>query len=422
MDRIQINGGNRLKGKIKISGSKNSALPILAATLLTDVGIKLNNVPNLSDVSSMINLLESLNVIVSKNKKKSYELRAAQPESLYASYELVRKMRASFLILGPLLTKYGSAKVSLPGGCAIGTRPVDIHLENLEKMGAEFSIKDGYVEGKVKKKLVGTTLNFRKKSVGATENIIMAATLAEGKTTIRNAAMEPEINDLCNFLIKIGAKIKGQGTEKIEIIGVDELSGCSYSIMPDRIEVGTFALCVLGCGGQVTLTNINNEIYSHLSDIFKPIKLLEIKQMNENEILVKRNKSNSLNLKITTKEYPGFPTDLQAQLTSALLKINGISEINEKIFENRFMHISELKRMGANVKKKGSKVKIVGVNKIYGAELMATDLRASSSLIIAGLMAEGKTIINRVYHLDRGYENIEKKLRHCGAKIKRVKK
>ena len=420
MDTIQIIGGNRLKGKIKISGSKNSALPILAATLLTNVSIKLYNVPDLSDVSSMINLLESLNVIVCKKKKNSYELKASHPKSLYASYELVRKMRASFLILGPLLTKYGTAKVSLPGGCAIGTRPVDIHLENLQKMGAEFSIKDGYVEGKLKKKFSGATINFRKKSVGATENIIMAATLAEGRTIINNAAMEPEIADLCNFLVKIGAKIKGQGTEKIEIIGVDELGGCSYSVMPDRIEAGTFALCVLGCGDQVTLTNINEEIFSHLKDIFKPIKLLEIKKMNENEILVKKNKNNSLNLKIITQEYPGFPTDLQAQLTSALLKINGISEINERIFENRFMHISELQRMGANVKKKGSKVKIIGVNKIYGAEVMATDLRASSSLIIAGLMAEGKTIINRVYHLDRGYENLEKKLRNCGVKIRRI--
>ncbi len=421
MDTIHVTGGNALKGKIKISGSKNSALPILAATLLTSSEIKLMNVPKLSDISSMINLLESLNVNIAMKKNNSYEFKANKPNSLFASYDLVRKMRASFLILGPLLTKYGLAKVSLPGGCAIGTRPVDIHLENLEKMGANFSIKNGYVEGKVKRKLKGTVINFKKKSVGATENIIMAATLATGKTVINNAAMEPEIFDLCNFLKKMGARIKGHGTEKIEIIGVNELKGCSYNVMPDRIEAGTFVLCVLGCGGEITLTNVNSDIFNHLSDIFMPIKLLMIRQISNEEIFIKKISNNSLNLKITTTEFPGFPTDLQAQLTSALLKTKGASEINEKIFENRFMHISELKRMGANVKKKGSKVKITGVKDIYGAELMATDLRASSSLIIAGLMAEGKTIINRVYHLDRGYENIEKKLRLCGANIKRVK-
>ena len=408
MDVIEIIGGIPLEGKIKISGSKNSALPILAATLLTNSTVTISNVPNLSDIISMIKLLESLNVKIIKKKANCYILKSNTPKSLTAPYDLVRKMRASFLILGPLLSRYGSAKVSLPGGCAIGTRPVDIHLDCLKKMGASFTIKNGYVYGKVNEKLKGTSINLKKKSVGATENIIMAATLAEGKTTINNAAREPEISDLCNFLLNIGAKIKGHGTDIISIQGVKELSGTNFKVMPDRIEAGTFALLVLGCSGELTLTNINYEIYKHLKDIFKPIKLLEIKKIDNKSFLVKKIKEGNLNLKITTKEYPGFPTDLQAQLTSALLKIKGKTEINEKIFENRFMHVSELRRMGAKIKKKGSKVEITGVKEIYGAELMATDLRASSCLIIAGLMANGKTIINRVYHLDRGYENIEK--------------
>ncbi len=422
MDVIEIFGGKPLKGKIRISGSKNSALPILASSLLTNSIVSLNNIPNLSDIFSMIELLKSLNVKILKKKNNCYSFKSNTPESLIAPYELVRKMRASFLILGPLLSRYGYAKVSLPGGCAIGTRPVDLHLDSLKKMGASFVIKNGYVYGSVKSKLKGASINFKKKSVGATENLIMAATLAEGQTKIYNSAQEPEIDDLCNFLIKIGAKIKGQGTEVITIDGVKKLKGGKFEVMPDRIEAGTFALSVLGCSGKLTLTGVNNEIYEHLKDIFRPINLLKLKKIDNKSFSIEKVKNGSLNLKITTKEYPGFPTDLQAQLTSALLKIKGLNEINEKIFENRFMHISELRRMGAKIKKKGSKVEITGVEEIYGAELMATDLRASSCLIIAGLMAKGKTIINRVYHLDRGYENIEKKLKACGAKIDRIKK
>lgn len=422
MDVIEIFGGKPLKGKIRISGSKNSALPILASTLLTNSIVRLNNIPNLSDIFSMIELLKSLNVKILKKKKNCYSFKSNTPESLVAPYELVRKMRASFLILGPLLSRYGYAKVSLPGGCAIGTRPVDLHLDGLKKMGASFTIKNGYVYGSVKSKLKGTSINFKKKSVGATENLIMAATLADGQTIIYNAAQEPEINDLCNFLIQIGAKIKGHGTEVITIDGVKKLNRGKFEVMPDRIEAGTFALSVLGCSGKLILTGVNTEIYKHLRDILRPISLLKLKKIDNKSFSIEKVRNNSLNLKITTKEYPGFPTDLQAQLTSALLKIKGLNEINEKIFENRFMHISELRRMGAKIKKKGSKVQITGVKEIYGAELMATDLRASSCLIIAGLMAKGKTIINRVYHLDRGYENIEKKLKACGAKINRIKK
>ena len=422
MDIIVIKGGSPLVGKIRISGSKNSALPILASSLLTNSSLKVTNIPNLSDIFSMIELLRSLNVKVDKVNKNSLHLKASTPRSLVASYELVRKMRASFLILGPLLSRYGSARVSLPGGCAIGTRPVDFHLKSLEKMGASFNIKNGYVHGNVDGKLKGATIELKKKSVGATENIIMAGILAEGKTTINNAAKEPEISDLCNFLIKLGAKIKGHGSNRIIIKGVKKLSGGSYKVMPDRIEAGTFALSVLGCSGDLILTDINDEIYKHLKKIFSPIKFLKIEKIDKNSMKVKKIGHGNLNLQIITKEYPGFPTDLQAQLTSALLKVKGVSEINETIFENRFMHISELRRMGAKIQKKGSKVKIFGVEEINGAELMATDLRASSSLIIAGLMATGKTIINRVYHLDRGYENIEKKLKACGAKIDRIKK
>ena len=421
MDVIEIIGGKPLKGKVRISGSKNAALPILASTLLTNSKVRLTNIPDLSDIFSMIELLKSLNVKIYK-KNNYYTFKSDTPKSLIAPYELVRKMRASFLIIGPLLSRYGYAKVSLPGGCAIGTRPVDLHLDGLKKMGASFSIKNGYVHGSVKGKLKGTSINFKKKSVGATENLIMAATLAEGKTIIHNAAQEPEIDDLCNFLIQIGAKIKGHGTDLVTIDGVNELNGGEFEVMPDRIEAGTFALSVLGCSGDLILTGVNNQIYKHLKDIFKPIKFLKLKIIDDKSFSVVKVKDGELNLKVTTKEYPGFPTDLQAQLTAALLKIQGLNEINEKIFENRFMHVGELRRMGAKIRKKGSKVEITGVKEIYGAELMATDLRASSCLIIAGLMAKGKTIINRVYHLDRGYENIEEKLKACGAKIDRIKK
>ena len=330
-------------------------------------------------------------------------------------------MRASFLILGPLLTRYGKAEVSLPGGCAIGTRPVDLHIEGLKMMGANIAIKDGYVKAKVIGKLRGTEIKLKKISVGATENIMMAATLAEGVTLIKNAAKEPEIVDLANFLIKMGAKIIGHGTKNIKVTGIKKLFACEHKIMPDRIEAGTFALCVMGCSGSLTLENMNNDVCDHLVKIFSPLKPLYLKKRKKGECLhVTKVNKNLKSVKITTKEYPGFPTDLQAQLTASLLKSNGKLELKENIFENRFMHISELKRMGANIKLKGSKLKIIGVEELLGAEVMATDLRASSSLIIAGLMANGITTVNRVYHLDRGYENLEKKLENCGVIIRRI--
>ena len=420
MDKIEITGGKALYGKIKISGSKNSTLPILAASLLTQEKISVSNVPNLSDIFSMLELLKSLNVKINKKKNK-IDLKSSTPKSLLAHYNLVRKMRASFLILGPLLARYGEAKVSLPGGCAIGNRPVNLHLDGLEKMGVAFKIEDGYVTGSINGRLKGAKINLSKISVGATENLVMAATLAEGKTIINNAAKEPEISDLSKLLIKMGANIKGFGTKKIIINGVKKLKSCSYKIMPDRIESGTYALCVFGCGGTVKLENLNNEICNHLIRVFKQLKSLQLKKFNNGtSLLIKKNKNTDLSLFVRTKEYPGFPTDLQAQLTSSLLKTKGRSEIIENIFENRFMHIGELIRMGANLKQIGSKIIVKNCKKLRGAEVMATDLRASSCLVIAALMADGKTTINRVYHLDRGYENLEKKLKLCGAKIKRV--
>ncbi len=420
MDKIEITGGKSLNGKIKISGSKNSALPILAASLLTEEKISVSNVPNLSDISSMLELLKSLNVKIIK-KEDNIDLISSTPRSLLAHYNLVRKMRASFLILGPLLARYGEAKVSLPGGCAIGNRPVNLHLDGLEKMGVAFKIDEGYVTGTINGRLRGAKINLNKISVGATENLIMAATLAEGTTIINNAAKEPEICDLSKLLIKMGAKIKGFGTKKIIINGVKKLNSCSYRIMPDRIESGTYALCVFGCGGKVKLENVNNEICNHLIKVFKQLKSLQLKKIdNGTSLLIKKNKNVEITLLVKTREYPGFPTDLQAQLTSSLLKTKGRSEIVENIFENRFMHIGELIRMGANLKQIGSKIIVKNCKKLRGAEVMATDLRASSCLVIAALMADGKTTINRVYHLDRGYENLETKLKLCGAKIKRV--
>ena len=421
MDKIEIEGIKRLEGKIKISGSKNSSLPILASSLLVNSKIALSNVPRLTDVYFMLKILESLNCNVSF-KDNDCEIIPTKPKKCKVSYDLVRKMRASFLVLGPLLAKYGSAVVSLPGGCAIGTRPVDLHLDAFKRMGAKFTFEDGYVRGEVSGKLIGCEINLRKISVGATENIMIAATLAEGITTIKNAAREPEICDLGNFLIALGANISGLGTKVIKIHGKTKLNGCNYKIMPDRIEAGTFALCVMGCSGRIVLENVNDILCKHLIEIFGKLELLSIEKLKKgNKLLVYKNKKKKFKpIKISTKEFPGFPTDLQAQLVASLLKSEGKSVIEENIFENRFMHVSELKRMGGNLVQDGSKINVRGVEEINGAEVMATDLRASSSLIIAGLMAKGKTTINRVYHLDRGYENLEDKLKNCGVNIKRI--
>lgn len=421
MDKIEIHGGNPLDGKIFISGSKNSALPILAASLLTKDKVFLDNIPDLTDISSMVELLQYLGVDVKKNKKK-YELQGNFSHKKLAPYDLVRKMRASFLVLGPLLSRYGEAKVSLPGGCAIGARPVDLHLMGLQKMGARFQIEKGYVNGIVKNGLKGAEINLEFSSVGATENLLMAASIANGQTIIRNAAIEPEIGDLIYFLNRMGADIKGVGTKKLIINGKAQLKGCSYKIMPDRIEAGTYALAVVGCSGRLELNDLNKEVSKNLQSLFRNINETNIKiSKNFKKIVVYSKKSLSKKLlEIKTSIYPGFPTDLQAQLSAAKSVSNHTTTIEETIFEKRFMHIPELMRMGAKFAIKGNKIKIFGQKNLHGAEVMATDLRASSSLIIAGLMAKGKTVVNRVYHLDRGYENIEQKLSSCCAKIKRI--
>ena len=421
MDKIEISGGNPLEGKIFISGSKNSALPILAASLLTKDKVFLDNIPDLTDISSMVKLLEYLGVEVKKSKKK-YELHGNFAHKKLAPYELVRKMRASFLVLGPLLSRYGEAKVSLPGGCAIGARPVDLHLRGLQKMGAIFEIQRGYVNGVVKNGLKGAEINLEFSSVGATENLLMAAAIANGQTIIRNAAIEPEIGDLIYFLNRMGADIEGVGTKQLIINGKTHLKGCSYKIMPDRIEAGTYALAVIGCSGRLEINDLNKEVSKNLMSLLGNINETNIEvSKNFKKIIITANTNLSKKLlQIKTSVYPGFPTDLQAQLSAAKSISNHETTIEETIFENRFMHIPELMRMGAKFDIKGNKIKIFGQKCLYGAEVMATDLRASSSLIIAGLMAKGKTVVNRVYHLDRGYENIEQKLSSCCAKIKRI--
>ena len=417
MDKISILGGKTLEGIIKISGSKNATLPILASSLLTSEKSNLYNVPNLLDVITMKDLLSSLGINIKANQKSLF-LEPGNNISTHADYELVRKMRASVLVLGPLLARYGEAEVSLPGGCAIGSRPVDIHIDALKKMGANIEIKDGYIKAKVKnKRLIGADISFAKVSVGATENIIMAASLAEGKTIIRNAALEPEIDDLISVLNKMGANINRLDNNQIEVEGVNNLKGFSHSVMPDRIEAGTYAMAAVITGGKIQLLNAEKK---YLTNVIKYLIKVGAKiEYNIDGILIEGPKIIK-NINIKTEVYPGFPTDLQAQAMALMTVAKGSSVIEESIFENRFMHIAELVRFGANIKISGFKAHIKGRKKLNGAQVMATDLRASSSLILAALKAEGETIINRVYHLDRGYENLEKKLSMCGANIRRV--
>lgn len=417
MDKISILGGKTLEGIIKISGSKNATLPILASSLLTSEKSNLYNVPNLLDVITMKDLLSSLGINIKANQKSLF-LEPGNNISTHADYELVRKMRASVLVLGPLLARYGEAEVSLPGGCAIGSRPVDIHIDALKKMGANIEIKDGYIKAKVKnKRLIGADISFAKVSVGATENIIMAASLAEGKTIIRNAALEPEIDDLISVLNKMGANINRLDNNQIEVEGVNYLKGFSHSVMPDRIEAGTYAMAAVITGGKIQLLNAEKK---YLTNVIKYLIKVGAKiEYNIDGILIEGPKIIK-NINIKTEVYPGFPTDLQAQAMALMTVAKGSSVIEESIFENRFMHIAELVRFGANIKISGFKAHIKGRKKLNGAQVMATDLRASSSLILAALKAEGETIINRVYHLDRGYENLEKKLSMCGANIRRV--
>ena len=415
MKKLVIQGGKKLYGTINISGSKNASLPILAASLLIDEVVTLKNIPNVKDILTMIVLLENIGKKIefsaAKNEVKIYPQKI---KKLEAPYNLVKTMRAGVLVLGPLISKYGYAKVSLPGGCAIGSRPVDLHIEALKKMGAKIKIDNGYILAEVAEKLKATNFKFPSVSVGATENLIMASVLCEGKTLIKNIAIEPEILDLIDFLNHSGAKILFNSKRSITIEGVDRLRGVSYSIIPDRIEAGTYAIASLITNGKITLNKINKEIMRNIFDVLKKAGAqLDFKKTNS--VTVSRKKIKSLNVK--TLPYPGFPTDMQAQLMSLLCLSKGKSVIKEDIFENRFLHVPELQRLGANIKIKNQSAHIVGIEKLKGAEVMATDLRASVSLVLAGLAAQGTTTINRVYHLERGYENLVGKLKKCGAKI-----
>ena len=418
MEKLEVIGEKKLKGTIKISGSKNSSLPILAATLLSSKKVKILNLPRVKDIETMLLLLRSLGSDIKFNKKnKSVDVYNSKNIKTFASYNLVKTMRAGILVLGPLLARFNKAKVSLPGGCAIGARPVGIHLKALSKLGVKYKIIQGYIYAKAPKGLIGNVIKFPKISVGATENLIIAASFAKGKTILKNCAIEPEIGDLINFLRKMGCNIKWTGKRTVTIIGVKKLKEAKYKIMFDRVEAGTYMIASALMGGNLKIINIKPKIIKTEIDILRKIGVsIKIKDTEVKIIGKKKIK----NIKLTTSPYPGFPTDLQAQLMVLLCKSFGRSEIVEKIFENRFMHASELNRMGAKIKILGNKAVIEGNVNFKAAELMATDLRASVSLILAALTAKGKSIINRIYHLDRGYENIEQKLRNVGAKIRRI--
>ena len=416
MQKLEVFGAKKLKGQIKISGSKNASLPILAATILSDRKVVLKNLPKVRDIETMILLLRSLGSQIKIDKDKLIIQNSKQLKK-FASYNLVKTMRAGILVLGPLLAKFGYAKVSLPGGCAIGTRPINIHLRALSKLGVNYKINKGYVIANAPKGLVGGKIHFPKISVGATENLIIAASLATGTTKLSNCAIEPEINDLINFLNKMGCNIRWTSKRTIKIVGVTKLNEISHSVMFDRIEAGTYLIAAAVTEGNLKIQNIDPKIIKTEIDILKKIGLKISIKKNEIHVVGKK-KIKSLNIK--TAPYPGFPTDLQAQIMVLMCKANKRSIIQENIFENRFMHVSELNRMGAKISIDGNKAMIEGKINFESAELMATDLRASVSLILAALTAKGKSVINRIYHLDRGYEKIEKKLKNIGARIRRI--
>jgi UDP-N-acetylglucosamine 1-carboxyvinyltransferase len=424
MDRIRIRGGVRLKGEIAVSGAKNAALPLMVASLLTPAPLVLTNVPWLADIAFMAELLRSLGVETSYTRGPRLgeggrlALDAADLTSTTAEYDIVRKMRASFLVLGPLLAREGRAKVSLPGGCAIGARPVDLHLKALEALGARIDLADGYVIAHAPDGLEGAEIEFPFASVGATENTLMAATLSEGETVLLNAAREPEIDDLARCLIAMGANIAGVGTSRLVIHGVKELGGAEHSVLPDRIETGTYAFAAAIAGGEIELTGTRGTLIGGVIPLLESIGA-KISETNRG-IAVHRNGVRPTAVDVTTAPFPGFPTDLQAQFMALMATANGTSHIRETIFENRFMHVPELLRMGADIDVQGDTAIVRGVEALKGAPVMATDLRASVSLVLAGLAAEGETIVNRVYHLDRGFERLEEKLSGVGAEIERI--
>ena len=423
MDKIRIRGGNRLDGVIPIAGAKNAALPLLTASLLTDDTLTLSNLPDVADIKTMIQLLQHHGVAVQETAKDDgsrgpVSLCAGPVNDTTAPYDLVRRMRASILVLAPLVARFGAARVSLPGGCAIGTRPVDLHLKALTQLGANIELSEGYIEATAPNGLTGANIVFPFVSVGATENILMGACLARGETVLSNAAREPEITDLARCLLAMGARIEGIGTDTLRIQGVDHLTGAEHSVVPDRIEAGTYAMAAAITGGRIELAGIRRGLLEAALDKLSQAGVRITK--TEIGIEVSAEPGGIIGVDVMTEPFPGFPTDLQAQMMALMTVANGASMITESIFENRFMHVPELARMGADINVHGASAMVRGVPRLKGAEVMATDLRASSSLVLAALAAEGETMIGRVYHLDRGYERIVRKLAACGADIARL--
>ncbi len=421
MDKFLISGGHALKGSIAISGAKNSALPCMAAALLTAETVTLHNLPYARDIITQRRLLEDLGATVLTPELRTHKINAAHIEVFEAPYELVKTMRASVLALGPLLARFGKAKVSLPGGCAIGTRPIDLHLKGFEQLGAEVRLEGGNVVARAPSsgRLIGAAMTFDKVTVTGTENLMMAATLARGKTVINNAACEPEISDLCELLNRMGARVRGGGTSTIEIDGVETLGGAQHTIIPDRIETGTFIVAAAITDGELEIKDCQPE---HLGTVINQLREIgvEIEELNQSTLRVKR--GTTLKAKnVTTEPHPMFPTDMQAQYMALMTQAEGESVITETVFENRFMHASELQRMGAKIHLNGRMATINGPTQLTGAPVLASDLRASASLVLAGLIAKGETVIERVYHIDRGYERIETKLRAVGANIQRLR-
>jgi len=418
MDKLIIHGGASLEGEVSISGAKNSALPILSATLLTDQPVTISNVPHLHDITTTIELLGLMGSRITVNERMHIEIDNAQINNFFAPYELVKTMRASILVLGPLLARYGKADVSLPGGCAIGSRPVNIHIQGLIAMGADITTDSGYIRAETKGRLKGAHLTLDLVTVTGTENLMMAATLADGLTVIENAAREPEVLDLANCLNKMGAKISGAGTDRIEIEGVELLHGTEHEILPDRIETGTYLVAAAMTGGMMRLKNTQSIL---LESVITKLKEAGAKiEIEENSISIDMKGKKPKAVDVHTSPFPGFPTDMQAQFTAMNSIAEGSGTITEAVFENRFMHVHELQRMGADLKLQGNTTITDGVEQLTCAPVMATDLRASASLVLAGLVAEGETVVDRIYHIDRGYETIEEKLSQLGASIRRV--
>lgn len=422
MDKFHIRGGRPLRGRVSISGAKNAALPCMAAALLTAETVTLHNVPYVRDCMTLRRLLEDLGATVLTPELRTHKINAAHVEVLEAPYELVKTMRASVLVLGPLVARFGRARVSLPGGCAIGTRPIDLHLEGLKRLGADVSLEAGYVVARAPQagRLRGAEIEFSKVTVTGTENLMMAATLAQGRTVLRNAAREPEVVDLAELLNRMGARVRGAGTEVVEVEGVESLTGAEHTIIPDRIETGTFLVAAAITRGELEVKNCRPD---HLAAVIEQLRAagVEIEELNQSTLRVAGSERTFIARDVVTEPYPRFPTDMQAQYMALMTQAEGAARITETIFENRFMHAAEMMRMGAHIEIEGHTATVHGPTPLMGAHVQASDLRASASLVLAGLAAEGETVIDRVYHIDRGYEKIEDKLRAVGAEIERLR-